>query len=70
MFWGESTIKKALQLKFACGTTGYELMIDQGLPLPSVRTLQRRMKDVEFEPGVLTHVFQLLKTKVCIQKIE
>lgn len=65
-------MQKALQLKFACGKTGYMMLLDQGMPLPSLATLQRRMKEIDFTPGVLPHVFRLLKlkasqTKMCNQ---
>eukprot|EP00095_Tigriopus_kingsejongensis_P000834 maker-scaffold63_size435493-snap-gene-3.28 protein:Tk00834 transcript:maker-scaffold63_size435493-snap-gene-3.28-mRNA-1 annotation:"thap domain-containing protein 4" len=39
--WTAATIKKALQLRFSCGIAGYEGLLHQGFPLPSVRTLQR-----------------------------
>ncbi|XP_039312589.1 uncharacterized protein LOC105194131 isoform X4 [Solenopsis invicta] len=42
--WSHDTIKRALQLKFACGTNGYEELIRQGYPLPNLRTLQRKIK--------------------------
>ena len=64
MTWSEATVKKALQLKFACGRTGYELLIEQGMSLPCIKTLQRRVKAVDFEPGIFNLVFDLLKTKV------
>ena len=38
--WEQETIKKALKLRFACGSTGYELLLQQGQPLPAIRTLQ------------------------------
>jgi hypothetical protein len=36
--WQLDTVKKALQLNFACGRRGYEMLLDQNLPLPSLRT--------------------------------
>ena len=68
MLWSNETVQKALQLKFTCGATGYELLIEQGVPLPSVRTLQRRMKGIDFEPGILRDVFTLLAVKVMMPK--
>ena len=64
MLWSNVTVQKALQLKFACGTTGYAVLLDQGLPFPSIRTLQRRMAEMEFGSGILTEVFDLLRLKV------
>lgn len=62
--WSPTTIKKAIQLRFACGPTGYELLLKQHQPLPSIRTLQRRMKTLSFKPGVLSQVFGFMKLKV------
>lgn len=42
--WSEETIKKALQLHFSCGSTGYTNLLDQKQPLPSSRTLKRRVE--------------------------
>ena len=64
MVWSEDTIRKALQLKFACGKTGYQLLIEQGHPLPCIQTLQRKMRNISFQSGILPQVFDLLKLKV------
>lgn len=64
MQWSNQTVQKALKLKFACGTTGYETLQELGYPLPSIRTLQNRMKEINFTPGILHTVFELLKLKV------
>ena len=61
--WDISTIKKALQVRFACGTNGYNLLLKQHHPLPSVRTLQRRMSEINFGSGILHQVFSALHTK-------
>ena len=62
--WATSTVKKALRLRFSCGASGYNLLLQQGYPLPSVRTLQRRMECVTFMPGILSQVFGYLGLKV------
>ena len=61
--WGAITVKKALQLRFTYGSIGNELL-QQQFPLPSLRTLRRKMQDVGFEHGVLDAVFNLLQLKV------
>lgn len=61
--WHDGTIKQGLQLKFACGTSGYETLLKQGFPLPSIRTLRERTEHIEFESGVLDEVFDILKLK-------
>lgn len=42
--WCDSTLVKAYQLKFACGTSGYRELLSQGFPLPSLRTLHRNLE--------------------------
>ena len=44
--WSEDTINKALALKEACGVNGYEELLKQNYPLPSLRTLYRRLSDM------------------------
>lgn len=51
-------------VRFSCGTTGYSTLLEQSYPLPSIRTLQRRMSKISFKPGVLNHVFDFMKLKV------
>uniref|UniRef100_A0A8C4Q829 THAP domain-containing protein 1 n=1 Tax=Eptatretus burgeri TaxID=7764 RepID=A0A8C4Q829_EPTBU len=62
--WSSATVKKALQLRFACGSAGYKLLLQQQYPLPSERALQRKMEKVPFQPGVLGQLFGFLKLKV------
>ncbi|XP_049524035.1 uncharacterized protein LOC125945789 [Dermacentor silvarum] len=62
--WSAETVKKALQLKFACGSTGYDVLLEQGNPLPSRRTLCRRLQHLSFQPGVLKEIFDIMETKV------
>lgn len=61
--WSVQTVRVALQIKHACGTTGYELLRSLSYPLPSNRTLIRRMQNIRFLPGVLTEVLDVLKRK-------
>ena len=61
--WGKETIKKAIQVKFTAGTTGYKTLQRMHIPLPNIRTLQRRMQHVKLEPGVLGEVFEMLRLK-------
>lgn len=51
--WSAQTVKQGLQIKFACGTTGYETLRKMGYPLPSSRTLARRIQGLKFLPGIL-----------------
>ena len=64
MAWDVGSIKKGMQLRFACGAKGYEVILQQGYPLPSARTIQRRMKNIAFHSGVLDNIFSYMKIKV------
>ncbi|XP_071653702.1 uncharacterized protein [Temnothorax longispinosus] len=59
--WSKETVLKGLALRFTCGTTGYNYVREVVAPFPSVRTLQRSIENISFEPGVLTDIFALLK---------
>lgn len=61
--WSHKTVYRALQLKFVCGNNGYEQLIQQGYPLPSLRTLRRRLEDFKFEPGISKEMFKFLARK-------
>ncbi|KAL0993547.1 hypothetical protein UPYG_G00109540 [Umbra pygmaea] len=61
--WGKETIKKAIQIKFTAGTAGYKTLQQMQIPLPNIRTLQRRMQHVNLEPGVLGEVLEMLRLK-------
>lgn len=37
------------KIKFAAGPTGYNTILDLQMPLPSIRTLQRRMQRIKFQ---------------------
>jgi hypothetical protein len=62
--WSDSSVKKGLQLRFACGTSGYEVLLKMGLPFPSVRCLQYKVENINFLPGLLPAVFNLLTNKI------
>lgn len=47
MKWSNDTIKKTLKIHFAASPTGYK---ELQILLPVIRTLQRRMQCVKFEP--------------------
>ena len=61
--WGNASVKKGIKLRFAAGPTGYKAVQDMGIPMPSLRTLQRRMQHLKFEPGILGEVFEMLRLK-------
>lgn len=64
MKWSNDTIKEAIQLKFACESSGYDLLRKQKYPLPSLRTVSRRLEGFKFAPGILHEVIEFLKIKI------
>ncbi|XP_011858941.1 PREDICTED: uncharacterized protein LOC105556459 [Vollenhovia emeryi] len=62
--WCNSTLVKAYQLKFSCGLSGYKELLKHGFPLPSLRTLNRKLENLKFQSGILHEVFQFLHIKV------
>ncbi|XP_071637757.1 uncharacterized protein [Temnothorax longispinosus] len=61
--WCNNTIQKALKIRFACGSSGYEEVI-RHFPLPSLRTLNRKMQNIQFDSGILNDIFDFLSIKV------
>ena len=61
--WNSKTIQKALELKFACGTRGYEELLKQKYPLPSCRTLTWALEQLHFSSGISEEMFEFLKVK-------
>ena len=62
--WTNDTIMDSLETYFTCHTSGYNHLRSKGFPLPSLRTIQRRVANIDFRPGILTEVFEMLKPKV------
>ncbi|XP_018373588.1 PREDICTED: uncharacterized protein LOC108767943 [Trachymyrmex cornetzi] len=61
--WSNDTIQRALKLKFTCGTVGYEELLQQGMPFPSLRTLRRKLENFKFESGISNEMLEFLKFK-------
>ncbi|XP_077488967.1 uncharacterized protein LOC144099493 isoform X1 [Amblyomma americanum] len=62
--WSSQSIAKALKLKLACRSQGYSVARELGIPLPSERTLQRKIEGFKFVPGMLSEVIDLLRAKM------
>ncbi|XP_018368578.1 PREDICTED: uncharacterized protein LOC108764724 [Trachymyrmex cornetzi] len=64
--WSNNTIRKALRLKISCGkiSTGYQQLLKEKIPLPTERTLRRKLKSIEFGEGISKDSFKLLADKV------
>ncbi|XP_071565386.1 uncharacterized protein [Temnothorax nylanderi] len=50
--WSNETLQRALKLKLVCGNHGYEEILRQGYPFPSLRTLRRRLEDFKRESEI------------------
>ena len=66
--WSSNTAKKALQIRFSCGSSGYKFLQEQ--QFPSERTFQRCMEKLAFQPEILWEAFDCLMLKVCGMKEE
>ncbi|XP_011870432.1 PREDICTED: THAP domain-containing protein 1-like [Vollenhovia emeryi] len=65
--WSNKTIEKALRFQFTCGRSGYEELL-RHMPLPSLRTLRRRLQNLKFNSGILKEIFEFLKLKIACFK--
>jgi hypothetical protein len=54
---------KAYKMRLVCGSIGYEVVKELGQPLPSQRTLQRRIEHLKFFPVLFYEVLNVMKTK-------
>ena len=68
--WHDNTLVKSFKLKFACGVSGYKEIMKQGIPLPSIRTLQRQLENWDFKSGIIEEAFDFLKIKIPFFKDE
>jgi hypothetical protein len=62
-------IKDGLQLRFACGTSGFNVVRDflrvrHQIQLPSVRQLQLDTQHLKFAPGLLEELFPAMKSRM------
>lgn len=64
MEWSNETIELGLKFKFSCGSTGYDLLLKNNIPLPSISTLNRRLENLKFDTGILHEVMEFLSKKV------
>ncbi|XP_075728246.1 uncharacterized protein LOC119182934 isoform X12 [Rhipicephalus microplus] len=62
--WSEDTIRKALKVRLACGSRGYNLAKKTLAPLPSQRTLQRHLEVLKSTPGAVPELLQALSDEV------
>lgn len=63
--WSEGTVVKGLKVRLSCGSESYNVVRELVAPLPSERTLQRRLQQHKFPPGILKEMMKPLEVKVC-----
>jgi len=65
--WNDETIKVALQIRIVVGARGYEFLRKKlGWPLPSLRTLCRRLEVLQFIPGETEGIVEFCQIKLLI----
>ncbi|XP_012214510.1 THAP domain-containing protein 2-like [Linepithema humile] len=60
--WPIDILKRAYKLRFACGRCGYE-EVRKTMPLPSIRTLTRKLESLQFNSGINDDVLKFLAIK-------
>lgn len=66
--WSDATVQKALSIRTAVGRNGYEHLRKLNFPLPSYRTLCRRLEGAPFAPGIQHDVLEWLRSKLLKKK--
>ena len=64
--WRAETVKKAVQLRYACGARGYEFLRQASHPVPAYRTLCQRVQHVDMNPGIDNCLLDMLATKLSV----
>ena len=63
--WSAPTLTKALKILFTCKSSGYKYLLEkENLPLPALRTLRRKLKALDYHPGILQDVFNMFPSKI------
>lgn len=64
--WAPETVKKALQIRYACGSSGYEFLRTCGYPLPAYRTLCGKVQKLDMAPGLDITLLDMLANKLSV----
>jgi len=62
--WSSETIQRCLIIRSVVGRNGYDYLRKMKYPLPSYRTLCRRIQTLSFAPGIQYDVLEWLKVKM------
>jgi hypothetical protein len=60
--WTKETMEEAVNLKYAAGTSGYDIL-SQKFPLPSATSLGRRVQKIPLAPGINTFIIDKMREK-------
>lgn len=67
--WSNETLSLGYRLRFACGSSGYTQLLKEKWPLPSIRTLTRKVENFKFCGGELNkEIMEFLKLKIDVLK--
>jgi hypothetical protein len=66
--WSSETVQQALTIRTVVGRNGYNHLRQLNYPLPSYRTLCRRLESAPFAPGIQHDVLQWLQHKMAGKK--
>lgn len=64
ILWSNDTIQRCLAIRSVVGRNGYEYLRKLNYPMPSYRTLCRRIQKAPFAPGIQHDVLGWLKMKM------
>ena len=63
--WSAPTLTKALKILFTCKSSGYKYLLEkENLPLPSLRTLRRKLKALDYHSGIFEDFFNMFLNKI------
>lgn len=68
--WCDKTLIQGYKLKFTCGYFGYRELLNQGFPLPSLRTLNEKLNGWKFTSSISDEIFQFLQLKISTFKFD
>lgn len=49
--WQNASLVNGFRIQFTCGRTGYDELLNQGYPLPALRTLRKKVENLKFKTG-------------------
>lgn len=59
--WDKATLKRAIEMRAACGARGYNYLRSLGMPCPSIRFMNKKLAPLKFSPGILDDYLECLK---------